>query len=158
MLEPKRNLSDKGLDVLKQVEGFKSKAYKDVAGKWTIAYGHLIVPGDGVVIGEIIDEYKATSLLRNDVAAAVSAVNALVTNNKINQNQFDALVLFTYNVGRGALQSSTLLKLLNGNVMDLVPNEFGKWNKIRNEKGELVASNGLTNRRRVEKDLFVSKE
>lgn len=148
------DFSQNGVDTLKQLEGFSPKAYKDSANKSTIGYGHVIVPGDGVAFGEIIDPVKATSLLLADVAKAVDGVNAAVTNNNINQNQFDAMVIFAYNVGVYAFQSSTLLRKFNAGDIAGASDEFPKWNKIHTAQGMFVEVTGLTNRRLAEQKLF----
>ena len=95
------NFSESGLELLKNLEGFSAKAYNDSGGKKTIGYGHLIVAGDGIVPGEIIEKIQATSLLKKDVQKAVDAINNVVVVG-LTQNQFDALVIFVFNVGINA--------------------------------------------------------
>ena len=146
------NLSNTGLSLLKTLEGFKGKPYPDSGGKMTVGYGHLIVKGDGVAIGDIIDQVKATELLTRDVQKAVDCVNNCVTST-INQNQFDALVIFAYNVGNHALQNSTLLKKLNAKDFNEAFNQFLVWDKVRSN-GMFVEVNGLKNRRLAEQKLF----
>jgi lysozyme len=141
------------LELLKQKEGFKTTPYKDSAGKWTVGYGHLIVQGDGVSKTEDISDEKATSLLEKDCQIAVDCVNDAVTSN-INQNQFDALVLFCYNVGVSAFRNSTLLKDVNGGRLDAASDQFMLWTKIHTPQGMFVEIAGLRNRRQAEKDLF----
>jgi lysozyme len=153
----KLELSDNGLDLLKQKEGFSSKAYRDSAGKWTIGYGHLIVRGDGIDVGDVIDDGEATALLHSDVQKAVDCVNNAVTSN-INQNQFDALVLFTYNVGNYAFQHSTLLQLINAGDFEGASAQFLRWTKVHNASGMFVEVAGLKNRRLAEQALFDTPE
>jgi lysozyme len=143
------NLSSSGLDILKTLEGFRSKPYEDVAGKLTVGYGHLIVPGDGVASGDIIDQVKATELLHHDVQRTVEGVNSCVTRD-INQNQFDALVLFAYNLGVGALRSSTLIKLLGAGDFYGASGQFERWCFAGGKY-----TTGLLTRRITEKNLFL---
>ena len=148
------NFSDNGLARLKSLEGFRSTAYKDSGGKMTIGYGHLIVPGDGTLVGDVLEEVQATGLLKQDVQRAVDAVNAAVTVD-LNQNQFDALVIFTYNVGIHAFQTSTLLKDINISAFDSAAAQFLVWNKVHTPQGMFIEVAGLTNRRLAEKSLFL---
>jgi len=141
-----------GLNTLKVLEGFKAKPYPDSGGKMTVGYGHLIVKGDGVSTGDIIDQVKATELLVRDVQKAVDCVNGCVTST-INQNQFDALVVFAYNVGSHALQNSTLLRKLNFKDFQEASNQFLVWDKVR-ANGMFIEVNGLKNRRLAEQKLF----
>lgn len=90
----------------------------------------------------------AEKLLRKDTKIAVSGVNRQ-TNVRLNSNQADALISFTYNVGEGALKKSTLLKKVNQERHDEVPPEFLKWNKAG---GKVIK--GLTRRRIAEADLY----
>jgi len=142
-----KTISKHGLDFIASFEGCSLTAYWDSLGSvWTIGYGHT----GGVHKGQVITKQKALDLLKSDCSGAASAVNRLVKV-AINQNQFDALVSFTFNCGSGALQSSTLLKLLNAGDYKGAANEFPKWNHAG---GKVVA--GLTRRRNAEKKLFLS--
>lgn len=145
-------LSKQGLDLIKQFEGFRALSYKDTAGRWTTGYGHLIKPGEHL---GAISSVQALTYLIQDTQEAVTCVNKLVTV-ALNQNQFDALVSFTYNLGCKALASSTLLKDINKRDFVAAANEFHKWNHDR-VNGKLVVEKGLTNRRNLEAQLF-SKE
>jgi lysozyme len=141
------NLSDAGLNLIKQSEGFRRHVYNDVVGKPTIGYGHLIKPGENLV--DITDD-EATGLLRNDVAWAEQAVTRFVQV-PLTQSQFDALVDFTFNLGAGALEGSTLLKVLNGGDYEAAGNEFLKWTHAG---GKIQP--GLVTRRQAELDLWNS--
>lgn len=138
------NYSDKGLALTKQFEGLRLSAYQDGGGVWTIGYGHT----KGVYKGQVISEAQASSFLMEDVQEAVKAVNKYVTV-PINQNQFDALVDFTFNLGVNALASSTLLRMLNSGNVSGAAAQFVRWNK---DNGVVVA--GLTRRREAEAQLF----
>jgi len=149
------DFSDNGMARLKVLEGFRSTAYKDSGGKLTIGYGHLIVPGDGTLAGDILEEVQATGLLKQDISKAVKAVNEGVTSN-INQNQFDSMVIFTYNVGVGNFLSSTLLRYVNAGDFNDASLEFLKWDKVHNAQGMFVEVAGLKNRRLAEQSLFLT--
>jgi len=101
--------SDNGLALTKSFEGLRLTAYQDCGGVWTIGYGHT---GPDVHAGLTITEADADAWLRTDVSEAVTCVNRAV-NVPITQNQFDALVDFCFNCGRGSLLQSTLLRKLN---------------------------------------------
>lgn len=141
--------SKKGIDLIKHFEGLRLQTYKCSASKLTIGYGHTGTTKENMTI--TIEE--AEKLLKNDLEKFESAVNRLV-GIKINQLMFDSLVCFAYNVGIGNLQTSTLLKKINLNKLDEVPQEFLKWNKATVE-GKLTVLNGLTKRREAEKELFL---
>jgi lysozyme len=137
--------SANGLVLTKQFEGLILTAYQDSVGVWTIGYGHT---GTDVQPGLTITEEQATILLAADVAWAVTCVNKSVKS-AINQNQFDALVDFTFNLGCANLGQSTLLRLVNAANFAAAAKEFLRWNKAG---GKVL--NGLTRRRQAETDLF----
>lgn len=139
-------ISNKGIDLIKQFEGCKLTAYKCPAGVWTIGYGHTATAKQGMTITQA----KAIELLRNDLARFEAGVNTYVKV-QINQNQFDALVSFSFNVGTGALKTSTLLKKLNAKDFKGAADEFLRWNK---SNGKVLA--GLTKRREKERELFLT--
>ena len=142
-------LSQTGLDLIKEFEGLRLTAYPDIGGVPTIGYG---TTGPDIKLGMNITKAEAEELLRADVAAFERGVSNLVKV-AINQNEFDALVSFSYNVGLSALQSSTLLRLLNdGSDRTVVASEFLRWNKVGDKPIE-----GLTRRRKAERDLFLAK-
>lgn len=152
-------MSERGLELLKEWEGFELKVYKDSAGLPTIGVGHLITKseqtsGNIMIVGVPVKytagltDQQAVDLLSQDVRPAEQAVNngAKVT---LTQNQFDALVSFTFNVGVGAFNGSTLLKVLNQGQYDQVPTQLRRWNKAG---GKVVQ--GLVNRRENEVRLW----
>jgi lysozyme len=152
-------MSENGLELLKQWEGFELKVYKDSAGLPTIGVGHLITKseqssGNIVIAGAPIPyangltDQQVLDLLSQDVQPAESSVNNGVKV-ELNQNQFDALVSFTFNVGGGSFSSSTLLKVLNQGQYDQVPDQLRRWNKAG---GKVVQ--GLVNRRENEVNLW----
>jgi len=144
-------LSQSGLNFIASHEGCYLKVYKDIAGLETIGYGHLIKPGEDSSNG--ITHEEALELLRRDAEEALDAVNRYVTVDLM-QNQLDALVSFTFNVGGGALKRSTLLKLVNlGNIED-IKDALMMWNKAKVD-GILRPVQGLTIRREKEARLFL---
>lgn len=101
-------------------------------------------------MGTKITRAEADGYFREDLRSFEHAVNCALTR-PVNQNQFDALVGFTYNLGAGALRGSTLLKLLNAGDINGTADEFPKWNKVAGKVLE-----GLTKRRMKERQLFLS--
>ena len=150
--------SENGLRLIKASEGLRLKEYLCAAGKPTIGYGHLITEAErseGRFKGPITEE-EADALLREDAETSEAAVEALVTV-PLTQGQFDALVDFVFNLGRGNLANSTLLRHLNAGRHDLVPMELMKWCKARNPRTkQLVELAGLRKRRSAECDLWGS--
>lgn len=139
------------LEFIKNEEGLILKAYKDSVGIWTIGVGSISYEdGTPVRKGDIITEDRAMQLLFFEVkkkAKAVSEVTSLVN---LPQNQFDALVSFTYNVGVAGFEHSTVLRLVRANNYDpLIRDAFMMWNK---GGGNVLP--GLTARRKREADLY----
>jgi GH24 family phage-related lysozyme (muramidase)/peptidoglycan hydrolase-like protein with peptidoglycan-binding domain len=149
-------LSPKGEDFVIEFEGFSSKLYNDQAGHCTIGVGHLVHRGKckttegGLEKG--ITKTRAKALMRTDARSKIDAVAANVKV-PLTQEQFDALVSFTFNVGEGNFESSTLLKKLNDGDLDAVPRQLARWNKVT-IGGKLVVSRGLSRRRGREGRLF----
>src|SRR5579871_2381626 len=111
--------SKRCIDLVKDSEGCILHAYKDAVGVWTIGYGCICYrDGSKVKEGDKITQDKADDLLAWQVGLKATGVNNLIHPYAINQNQFDALVDFTYNLGIGALEKSTLLQKLKVNVND----------------------------------------
>jgi len=155
-------MSIKGINCLKLWEGFKTKAYKDCAGYLTIGVGHLITDAEkksgliktsekSIDINSVITEKDVELILKQDLSGFVAAVNNLVKV-KLNQDQFDALVSFCFNVGQGNFKASTMLKVLNAGKYTEVPEQLKKWNRAG---GKVVQ--GLVNRRNNEILLWNSK-
>jgi len=137
--------SSNGLALTEQFEGCELTAYQDQAGVWTIGYGHT---GADVYPGLAITQDQASALLAQDVGTAVACVNNVVAV-VLNQNQFDALVDFTFNEGTGSLQSSTLLRLLNGGDFAGAAAQFDVWDYAAG-----APNAGLLRRRQAETALF----
>jgi len=141
------NISKEGLELIKKFEGYSAVPYKDIAGFATIGFGHKIVQGE--VFGTI-GSMEATALLKKDVQWAVTAINSAVEV-ALSQNQFDALVSFTYNVGAHAFATSTLLRKLNEQLYGEASNEFLKWCNAGGKRSE-----GLFRRRQNEREYFLT--
>jgi len=147
-------LNDKGYNLIKEFEGLKLKPYLCSAGVPTIGYGNTFYEnGTKVKLTDApITKERAETLFKSLADKFAVKVVPLIKK-PITQNQFNALVSFSYNVGVTALQNSTLLKLLNNNPNDAnIAKEFLKWNKA----GSKVV-NGLTNRRIKESALYFTK-
>jgi GH24 family phage-related lysozyme (muramidase) len=144
--------SQKCIDLIKQFEGFSSKPYLCPAQVWTIGYGSTRYEDGRYVTDKDphIDEAKAIAIMKVTLKEYESAVNRYVKV-KLNQNQFDALVSFAYNLGNKALLNSTLLKRINEGNFLAANNEFRKWVFANGIKLQ-----GLVRRREAERMLFGS--
>ncbi|MEM9168622.1 MAG: lysozyme [Pseudomonadota bacterium] len=142
--------SESGIALLKEFEGLELEAYQDIAGIWTIGYGHT---GPDVKPGMRISEREAEALLRRDLRSREDAVSSL-TSVSLNQNEFDALVSFVYNVGIGAYRGSTARKRLNRGNREGAADALTWWNKATVD-GVLRPVLGLTRRRAAERALFL---
>lgn len=140
----RENIGDKGVELIKHFEGFEEEAYQDVVGVWTIGYGHT----GGVRAGQVLDLDDGERILREDLKKFERAVRRRVLV-ELNQDQFDALVSWTFNLGEGNLKVSTLLRRLNNGEHDAVPSEMARWNKAGGE-----VYDGLVRRRRAEGKLW----
>lgn len=140
------NISSEGLDLIKEFEGFREEAYKCPAGVWTIGYGHT----EDVDKGDTITREGAEELLIEEVKEYEESVKNNVEVD-ITQEQYDALVSFTYNLGGGSLEGSTLLEELNSGNYSGAAKEFDEWVYSNGKKLE-----GLVKRREKEKELYES--
>ncbi len=154
-----KQMSDNGKKLLAQWEGFELTEYNDVAGLATIGVGHLltlserasksiVIDGVSVDYSNGITEDQVYALLGQDLDRFEDAVNQRVTVD-LEQNQYDALVSFSFNVGVGAFRDSTLLRLLNEGQYGEVPAQLLRWVKAG---GKTVQ--GLVNRRENEIKLW----
>lgn len=151
-------ISQQGLDLIKQFEGLRLKAYRDGAGIWTIGYGTTRYEnGKKVQPTDVITNHRAEELLRSDCRVFCVAVNAVLSGTSINQNQFDALVSLCYNIGSSAFRGSSVVKnILSGQSELTISASWVAWNKITVD-GKKVVSEGLTNRRIAEIKHYYSK-
>lgn len=138
------DISKNGIDLIKKFEGCRLTAYKCPSGVYTIGYGHT----SGVEKGQKITQKQAEAYLREDVAKFENGVNKYVSV-PLTQNQFDALVSFSFNCGLTAFKNSTLRKKLNAKDYTGASKELLRWNKAGG-----VVLDGLKRRRNAEKDLF----
>jgi lysozyme len=136
-----------GVTLIKKFEGKKLKAYKPIPeDPWTIGYGHT----RGVKEDDKISNEKAEEFLLEDLAVYEACINSYVML-ELGQNEFDALISFTYNLGCPNLRSSTLLRLLNAGDRKGAAEQFPRWNRAA---GKVMR--GLTRRRLAERELFLS--
>jgi lysozyme len=149
------NISDKGLALIKKWEGCELKAYLDAVNVPTIGFGCIAYPdGRAVQLGDRITQEQADALLVGECAMKCQAISSLI-NVTVSQNQFDALASLAFNIGEGAFADSTLLRKLNLSDYQGAAEQFLVWNK-GTINGVKVEIEGLTNRRRDEKQLFES--
>lgn len=134
------------INLIKGFEGFSPTAYKDARG-YSIGYGHFILPGENL---SRITEDQATQLLIQDTSKAQDAVTNYVTV-PLTQNQNDALVSLTYNIGVNAFKNSTLLRMLNAGDYQAATDQFSVW---RLSQGTVIQA--LVDRRAAERDLFLA--
>ncbi len=152
-------MSDEGRRKLGELEGMRLTVYKDVAGFPTIGVGHLLtkderssgkiwINGEAVRYADGLTEQQALDLLAQELMIFEEAVSKAVSV-PLTQNQFDALVSFSYNVGATAFRNSTLLKLLNKRIYPAVPAQLRRWVYAGGKKCK-----GLINRREKEVEMW----
>lgn len=139
--------SKTGIELIKKFEGFRPQAYLCSAGFWTIGYGHKITNEKFNIITE---EFAEKLLLQDLLYSELSVIHNIKY--PLNQNQFDALVSLTFNIGGAALQRSTLRQKINKRELVDIRQEFLRWNKAG---GKIIA--GLIIRRNIEAQLFLNK-
>lgn len=149
-------ISETGINLIKQLEGCRLQAYDDFTGKpvgfsdvvkgtLTIGVGHT---GKDVTKGLVISEERASELLKNDIKNVEKTINEVVKV-PLNQNQYDALCCFVFNIGCSAFRDSTMLKLINTNQFAKAADCFKDWHRGNN------IPHLLDNRRKKEKELFI---
>jgi lysozyme len=153
-------LSEDGVQLLRELEGVEPEPYRDAAGLLTIGAGHLMtrdeISSGKITCGDRVIRWKdgplsdteIALLLRDDVSWAEAAVEAAVTV-PLTQAQYDALVLVCFNIGGSAFRNSTLCRLLNQGQYDDIPEQIRRWNRA----GGRVLQ-GLVNRREREIALW----
>jgi len=144
----KMNISQEGLSLIKKFEGCELQAYKCAAGVLTIGYGST----KGVKEDDTITQEEADALLLHEMEEYEGYINNAVTVD-LEQNQFDALVSWVFNLGPANLKASTMLKVINDNKLTEVPAQIKRWNKAG---GKVLQ--GLIRRREAEALLFEGKE
>jgi len=140
--------SGEGIALIKKFEGCELGAYQCSADVWTIGYGHT----RGVSEGDTCTKDDAEKILIDDLVEFEGYVNDLV-DTELTQNQFDALVAWTFNLGPTNLKSSTLLTRLNSGDLNDVPHQLKRWNKA---SGKVL--DGLVRRREAEALLWLNEE
>ena len=146
-----REINAAGLDLIKRSESCELKAYQDVAGIWTIGYGHI----KGVGPGMTMTQAEADQTLADDLASARHAVDATTSDVSTSDNQFAAMVSLCFNIGSANFRGSTVLRLHRAGDFVHAANAFLMWNKSH-VNGELREVKGLTNRRNAEKALYLT--
>jgi len=121
-----RHITQEGMDLIKRFEGFSPTIYICPAGYPTIGYGHVVRGDERDLFADGINEEEARDLLQRDVRWAERGVLRLI-DVPLTDGQFDALVSFTFNLGTGALQRSTLRRKVNREEHAQVPREFMRW-------------------------------
>lgn len=146
------NISQQGIAAIKRLEGCKLSAYKDMVGVWTIGYGFT----DGIMEGMVITQKQADEMLMSRIRPYESAITDACTV-KPSQSQFDAMVCLTWNIGIGAFQKSSVLRLHNQGKFKEAANAFGLWNKAK-VGGKLVMVSGLVMRRASESAMYLQDD
>lgn len=141
-------ISDEGLALIKHFEGCRLEAYLCPAGVWTIGYGHT----SGVNDSDVVDQEAAEAYLIEDLEEFEGYVNDMVEI-ALKQNEFDAIVAWTFNLGPGNLKESTLLNRLNYGPLSDVPAQIQRWNRAGGQVLE-----GLVKRRAAEAALWEGKD
>lgn len=145
-------LDSAGRAFIQSWEGYRSEAYLDQGGTPTIGWGHTgwYSPGVPVALGQTCTLAQAEAWFESDTAAACAEVNAGVSV-PLTQDQFNALVDFTYNLGAAAFGYSTLRRDLNEGDTLGAANEFLRWDYVAGKPDP-----GLENRRVAERKLFLT--
>lgn len=151
IMEAVKGLSDAGASFIARWEAFRWSAYQDIAGVWTIGFGHT---GPDVFPGLTITLEEARELMKADAQEKIDAINRMVRA-PLTQNQGDALTSLVYNIGEGNFAGSTTLRELNRGNFQAAADAIELWNKATID-GELTFVQGLANRRAAEKRLFLS--
>jgi lysozyme len=143
------HVSQKGIDLITEFEGFSAKAYKDPGSKnglpITIGYGTTKIDGKSVMLGDKITEPSARALLIKHLETYEDQVREALSPVTVNQNQFDALVSLVYNIGITQFNKSTVKRKIIAGDMIAAANAFGMW--VKND-GNVMA--GLVRRRAAE--------
>ncbi|MFW2076593.1 lysozyme [Acinetobacter sp. ULE_I010] len=144
-----RDISELGFQLIREFEGFETKAYLDIGGVWTIGFGTIKYPnGKRVVKGDVCTQSEAEQWLKNDSKWVDACLDKHIKVN-VTQNQFDALASFVYNIGETAFIKSTMLTLINQNNLTSTASQFDRWVF---DNGKRIQ--GLVNRRAKERKLF----
>jgi lysozyme len=149
-MKPRYQVSRAAVELIKRFEGYRMKAAQLPDGRWTLGYGHTLTAR----VGASVSEQDAEALLLYDLITVAHAVNENVYT-PLNQNQFDALVCFTFNIGTESFVRSAVLRRLNEGASLLAACEMELWRKADFE-GERIVVDALVRRRSAEKALFLT--
>jgi len=145
-----RSIDPAGFNIVKTNEGCLLHSYQDVAGVWTIGYGHTPARP-----GQTITQAEADALLIQDLQHAEVAVDSCTSDVPTTDNQFSAMVSLAFNIGTGAFHASSVLRDHRGREYGAAANAFLLWDKAH-INGQLVMVRGLLRRRNEERDLYLS--
>lgn len=149
-MKPRHQISRAAIDLIKRFEGYRSKAAQLADGRWTIGYGHTLTAREGAEVSE----KDAEALLLYDLIAVAHAVNEHVYT-PLNQNQFDALCCFAFNIGVENFRRSSVLRRINEGQLLQAACGMELWRKADFE-GERIVIDALVRRRAAEKTLFLT--
>lgn len=139
-----------GLALVEEWEGLSLAAYQDVAGVWTIGYGHT--PAHE---GQVITEAYAQMLLKGDLTTFQTIVANATHDVATTDDQFSAMVSLAFNIGSGGYRSSTVLRQHRAGLYQAAADAFLMWDKAH-VNGQLVVVQGLLNRRKAERALYLT--
>ena len=143
--------NDAGIRLIKEFEGLKLKAYKDVAGIWTIGHGHIRTAKEGMEI----DLLRAEELLKDDLRATEEGVARALGDVSTTEHQFAAMVALAYNIGVNAFKGSTVLREHKMGNHAAAAQAFLMWDKAT-INGKLTPVAGLKRRREAEAELYMT--
>lgn len=148
--------SPNGIKFIAEHEGEVLKVYADPVGLPTLGVGHLLTESEKkqMPLGTKITKEQSREYLAKDLARFERAINSNVKV-PLNQNQFDALASFSFNIGESAFKRSTTFRTLNAKDYEGAADAMLAWNKARNRQGKMVELPGLTRRRKEERTLFL---
>jgi lysozyme len=143
--------NDAGINLIKEFEGLRTTAYRDVAGIWTVGYGHI----RDVVEGMVVSVERAVGLLKDDLKATEEGVTRAIGNVPTTPNQFAAMVALAFNIGVNAFKNSTVLREHLAGNNDQSAQAFLMWDKAT-INGKLTPVAGLKRRREAEAELYMT--
>lgn len=149
-MKPRNQVSRSAIELIKRFEGYRRKSAQLAEGRWTIGYGHTLTAREGAEVSE----QDAEALLMYDLIAVSHSVNEWVFT-PLNQNQFDALVAFVFNIGLENFRRSSVLRRLNEGSLIQAACAMELWRKAEFE-GEKIVVDALVRRRAAEKTLFLT--
>lgn len=147
--------NERGIEIIKKWEGFRPTSYLCLAKKRTIGYGHFIKPGEE--FQEPMSREIAYALLLKDLREVEVCLDELIEV-ILTRNEFSALCCLVFNIGVYAFSHSPLVRNINLGLLTKVADEILLWNKITGEDGIKHESKGILNRRKEERELFLTVE